>query len=83
MWALGFGGFIELQVTNLQRDLWKWLMDNFDTYSITLYISNDKNIEITPMDVRLTLALPIAGRRFEELHGKNPKHPDYNIVILV
>ncbi|KAJ8427229.1 LOW QUALITY PROTEIN: hypothetical protein Cgig2_023066 [Carnegiea gigantea] len=70
-------------VTELLRDLCKWLMDSFEPYSVTLCISSDKKIKIALMDVPLTLALPIDGRRFEELHGKNPKDPDYNIIISI
>ena len=32
IWDTGFGGFLELQGTELSGDLCKWLMDNFDPY---------------------------------------------------
>ena len=70
---MGCGGFLHLQVTELLRDLCKWLVERFDPYSVTLYISPDKRIEIIPMDVHITLALPIGGRKVEEFYGKNPK----------
>ena len=54
---MGFGGFLELQITELPGNLWKWLVDNFDLYSVTLYIINEK-IEIILMDVHLTLPFP-------------------------
>ncbi|KAJ8423683.1 hypothetical protein Cgig2_027720 [Carnegiea gigantea] len=56
----------------------------FDPYSVTLYISPDKRIEITPMDVmdvHLTLALPISGKKVEEFYGKKPKDAKYNEVL--
>ncbi|KAJ8431951.1 hypothetical protein Cgig2_000010 [Carnegiea gigantea] len=68
-------------VTELPGDLCKWLVDRFDPYSITLYISPDKRIEITPMDVHLTLALPIGGRKVEEFYRKKPKDTKYNKVL--
>ncbi|KAJ8436678.1 hypothetical protein Cgig2_006388 [Carnegiea gigantea] len=43
---MGFGGFPELQVTELLGDLCKWLVDNFYPYSVTLYIVAEKKIEI-------------------------------------
>jgi len=55
---------LELQVIELPMELCKWLVDKFNLYSLTLYISSDKKIEITPMDMLLTLALPI-GRRLK------------------
>ena len=70
---MGFGGFLHLQVTKLLEDLCKWLVDRFDPYSVTLYISPDKRIEITSMDLHLTLALPIGGRNVEEFYGKKSK----------
>ncbi|KAJ8426967.1 hypothetical protein Cgig2_015220 [Carnegiea gigantea] len=78
---MGFGGFLHLQVTELPGDLCKWLVDRFDPYSVTLYISLDKRIEITPMDVHLTLALLISGRKVEEFYGKKPKDAKYNEVL--
>ncbi|KAJ8444771.1 hypothetical protein Cgig2_011733 [Carnegiea gigantea] len=53
----------------------------FDPYSVTLYISLDKKIEITPMDVHITLALPIGGRKVEEFYEKKPKDAKYNEVL--
>ncbi|KAJ8423696.1 hypothetical protein Cgig2_003380 [Carnegiea gigantea] len=76
-----FGGFLHLQVTKLPGDLCKWLVDRFDPYSVTLYISPDKLIEIIPMDVHITLALPIGGRKVEEFYGKKPKDATYNEVL--
>ncbi|KAJ8429515.1 hypothetical protein Cgig2_026695 [Carnegiea gigantea] len=78
---MGFGGFLHLQVIKLSGDLCKWLVDRFDPYSVTLYISPDKRIEITPMDVHITLALPIGGRKVEEFCGKKPKDAKYNEVL--
>ncbi|KAJ8421586.1 hypothetical protein Cgig2_025465 [Carnegiea gigantea] len=80
---MGFGGFLHLQVTELPGDLCKWLVDRFDPYSITLYISQDKRIEITPMDVHLTLAQPIGRRKIEEFYGKKSKDAKYNEVLDV
>ncbi|KAJ8422055.1 hypothetical protein Cgig2_024515 [Carnegiea gigantea] len=68
-------------VTELLGDLRKWLVDRFDPYSVTLYVSPDKRIEITPMDVHITLALPIGGRKVEEFYGKKPKDAKYNEVL--
>ena len=73
---MGFGGFLHLQVTELPADLCKWLVDRFDPYSVSLYISPDKRIEITPMDVHFTLALPISGRKVEESYGQSQKMPN-------
>ncbi|KAJ8435804.1 hypothetical protein Cgig2_024787 [Carnegiea gigantea] len=70
---MGFGGFLHLQVAELPGDLCKWLVDRFDPYSVILYISLDKRIEITPMDVHITLALPISGRKVEEFYSKKSK----------
>ncbi|KAJ8429647.1 hypothetical protein Cgig2_009293 [Carnegiea gigantea] len=55
-------------VIELPRDLYKWLVNNFDTYSVTLYITTEKKIEITQIDV-------------EEFYGKKPKDPKYNEVL--
>jgi len=79
---IGFGGFLELQAIELPKDLCKWLVDNFDPNSMTLYITNEKKIEITPIDVHLTLALPIGGRKVEEFYGKKLKDPEHNEVLL-
>ncbi|KAJ8437509.1 hypothetical protein Cgig2_007486 [Carnegiea gigantea] len=49
---------------------------------VTLYISPDKKIEITPIDVHLTLALPIGGRKVEEFYEKKPKDAKYNEVLI-
>ncbi|KAJ8426429.1 hypothetical protein Cgig2_021036 [Carnegiea gigantea] len=76
-----FGGFLYLQVIELPGDLCKWLVGIFDPYSVTLYISPDKRIEITPMDVHITLALPIGGRKVEEFYRKKPKDAIYNEVL--
>ena len=76
-----FGGFLHLQVTELLGDLCKWLVDRFDPYLVTLYISKEKRIEITPMDVHITLALPIGGKKVEEFYGKQPKYATYNRVV--
>ena len=56
-------------------------MDIFDPYSVTLYISPGKRIEITPMDVHSTLALPIGGRKVEKFYRKKPKDVKYNEVL--
>ncbi|KAJ8445956.1 hypothetical protein Cgig2_003832 [Carnegiea gigantea] len=48
---------------------------------VTLYISPNKRIEITPMDVHLTLAVLIDGRKVEEFYGKKPKDAKYNKVL--
>ncbi|KAJ8425720.1 hypothetical protein Cgig2_015868 [Carnegiea gigantea] len=78
---MGFGGFLHLQVTELPGDLCKWLVDRFDPYSVTLYISQEKRIKITPMDVHVTLALPIGGKKVEEFYGEKPKDATYNQVL--
>ncbi|KAJ8424544.1 hypothetical protein Cgig2_010844 [Carnegiea gigantea] len=78
---IGFGGFLHLQVTELPGNLCKWLVDRFDPYSVTLYISPDKRIEITPMDVHITLALSIGGKKVEELYGKKSKDAIYNEIL--
>ncbi|KAJ8425283.1 hypothetical protein Cgig2_025824 [Carnegiea gigantea] len=78
---MGFEGFLHLQVTELPGDLCKWLVDRFVPYSITLYISKEKRIEITLMDVHITLALPIGGKKVEEFYGKYPKYATYNQVL--
>ncbi|KAJ8437818.1 hypothetical protein Cgig2_013434 [Carnegiea gigantea] len=39
------------------------ILDSFDPYSVALHISSDKKIEIRPMDLHLTLAHPIGGRK--------------------
>ncbi|KAJ8432407.1 hypothetical protein Cgig2_013821 [Carnegiea gigantea] len=67
-----FGGFLHLQVTELLGDLCKWLVDRFDPYPITSYISKEKRIEITLIDVHITLALPIGVNKVEEFYGKQP-----------
>ena len=46
-----------------------------------VYISPEKRNEITPMDVHLTLALPIGGMKVEEFYGKKPKDAKYNEVL--
>ena len=56
-------------------------MDNFDPYSLTLYITNEKKIETTPIDGHLILALPIGGIKVEEFYGKRPKDLKYNEVL--
>ncbi|KAJ8425259.1 hypothetical protein Cgig2_033491 [Carnegiea gigantea] len=53
----------------------------FDPYSITFYISPDKRIEITPMDVHLTSALSIGGRKVDDFYEKKPKDAKYNEVL--
>ena len=78
---MGFGGFLHLQVIELPGDLCKWLVDRFDPYSVSLYISQYKRIEITPMDVHITLALPIGGKKVEEYYGNKPKDATYNQVL--
>ena len=55
---MGFGGFLELQVIELPEDLYKWLMDNFDLYLVTLYKSSDKKIEIIQMNVLFMCGTP-------------------------
>ncbi|KAJ8423716.1 hypothetical protein Cgig2_002088 [Carnegiea gigantea] len=42
----------------------------------------ERQIEITPIDVHLTLALPIGGRKVEEVYDKKPKDAKYNEVIV-
>ncbi|KAJ8428421.1 hypothetical protein Cgig2_010404 [Carnegiea gigantea] len=79
---MGFEGFLHLQVNKLLGDLCKWLVDSFDPYSVTLYISPDKKIKITPMDVHITLALPIGGKKVEEFYGRKPKDAKYNKVLV-
>ncbi|KAJ8434352.1 hypothetical protein Cgig2_019979 [Carnegiea gigantea] len=78
---MGFGGFLHLQVTELPRDLCKWLVDRFDPYSITFYMSPDKRIKITPMDVYLILALPIGRRKVKEFYDKKSKDAKYNKIL--
>ncbi|KAJ8435697.1 hypothetical protein Cgig2_027287 [Carnegiea gigantea] len=73
---MGFGGFLYLQVNELSGDLHKWLVYSFDPHSVTLCISPDKKIEITPMDMHLTLALPIGGRKVEEFYKKAQRMPN-------
>ncbi|KAJ8426314.1 hypothetical protein Cgig2_011985 [Carnegiea gigantea] len=68
-------------VTELPGDLCKWLVHKFGPYSVILYISPDKRIEITPMDVHITLPLPIGGRKVEEFYRKKPKDAKYNEVL--
>ncbi|KAJ8436402.1 hypothetical protein Cgig2_021439 [Carnegiea gigantea] len=78
---MDFRGFLELQVTELPWDLCKWLVDNFDPYPVTLYIISEKKIEITPMDVHLTLVLLIGRRKVEEFYEKKPKDPEHSEVL--
>jgi len=78
---MGVRGFLHLQATKLLGDLCKWLVDSFNPYSVALHIVADKKIEISPMDLHLTLALPIGGRKVEEFYGKKPKDPKYNEVL--
>ncbi|KAJ8429061.1 hypothetical protein Cgig2_025050 [Carnegiea gigantea] len=73
---MGFEGFLHLQVPELPGGF------IFDPYLVTLYMFADKKIEITPMDVHLTLALPIGGRKVEEFYGKKAKDTKYNEVLL-
>ena len=75
IWDMSFGGFLELQVTELPWDLRKWLVDNFDP------VTTEKKIEITPMDVHLTLALLMSRRKVEEFYGKKPKDPEHNEIL--
>ncbi|KAJ8429192.1 hypothetical protein Cgig2_028765 [Carnegiea gigantea] len=72
---------VTIRVTELPGDLCKWLVDRFDPYSVTLYISLDKRIEITQMDVHITLALPIGGKKLEEFYKKKPENATYNEVL--
>jgi len=67
---MGFGGLLELQVTELPSDLYKWLIDNFDAYSLILYITSDRRIEITPIDVHLTLALQLMEERWKSFMAR-------------
>ncbi|KAJ8429191.1 hypothetical protein Cgig2_028764 [Carnegiea gigantea] len=48
---------------------------------IHLDISLDKRIEITPMDVHITLELSIGGKTVEEFYGKKPEDATYNEVL--
>ncbi|KAJ8447534.1 hypothetical protein Cgig2_031147 [Carnegiea gigantea] len=48
---------------------------------IILYISPDKKIETTPMDMHVTLTPPIGGRKVEEFYKKKPKDAKYNEVL--
>ncbi|KAJ8433692.1 hypothetical protein Cgig2_030079 [Carnegiea gigantea] len=48
--------------------------------TMILYITTKKKIEIIPMDVHLTLALPIDERKVEEFYVKKPKDLEYNEV---
>jgi len=82
IWDMGFGSFLKLQVTRLPGDLCKWFLVNFDPYSVTLYIATEKKIEITQMDVHLTLARSIGGRKVKEFYGDKTKDPKYNEVLL-
>ncbi|KAJ8435326.1 hypothetical protein Cgig2_022927 [Carnegiea gigantea] len=63
-------------VTKLPGDLCKWLEGIFDPYSVTLYISPDKRIEITPMDMHITLALPLVEGKLRSFIRKSPKMPN-------
>ncbi|KAJ8442693.1 hypothetical protein Cgig2_001786 [Carnegiea gigantea] len=47
---------------------------------VILYISADKKIENTPMDVHLTYALPIGAMKVEEFYGKKTKDAKHNEV---
>ena len=78
---MSFGRFLELQVIEVPGDLCKWFVGNFDPYSVTLQITTEKKIQITPMDIHLTLALLISGRKVEEFYDKKPKDPKYNEVL--
>ncbi|KAJ8420635.1 hypothetical protein Cgig2_021357 [Carnegiea gigantea] len=69
------GGFLELQGTYANSYGYPYL--------VTLYISSDKKIEITLMDIHLMLALPIGRRKVKEFYNKKPKDPEYNVVILL
>ncbi|KAJ8432431.1 hypothetical protein Cgig2_016061 [Carnegiea gigantea] len=73
IWDMGFGGLLELQVTELPRDLYKWLIDNFDAYSLELYITSDRRIEITPMDVHLMLAHQLMEERWKSFIARSQK----------
>ncbi|KAJ8432099.1 hypothetical protein Cgig2_016372 [Carnegiea gigantea] len=53
----------------------------FDPYSVTLYITLNERIKIAPMDMHITLALPIGGRKVKEFYGKKPKDATYNEVL--
>ena len=48
---------------------------------MTLYITSEKKIEITRIDVNLILALTIDGRKVDEFYGKKPKDPQYNEAL--
>ncbi|KAJ8448067.1 hypothetical protein Cgig2_028943 [Carnegiea gigantea] len=73
---MSFGRFLELQVIELPGDLCKWFAGNFDPYSVTLYITTEKKMQITPIDIHLTLALLTSGRKVEEFYDKKPKDPN-------
>ena len=48
-------------------------MENFDAYSMTPYITSEKKIKVIPMDVHLTLAFPIGGRKVKSFMGRRQK----------
>ena len=57
-------------------------MNNFDPYSVKLYLLNDRKIEMTPTDVHLTLALLIGARKVKEFIRRIQTTLNTIVVIL-
>nr|GLL42191.1 uncharacterized protein LOC109191529 [Ipomoea trifida] len=55
---IGLGRLLDLQITNLPRQMWQWLVENFDIRSCTLQLQNRQTIHITTDDVAAVLGLP-------------------------
>nr|GMD82664.1 uncharacterized protein LOC109191529 [Ipomoea batatas] len=55
---IGLGRLLDLQITNLSRQMGLWLVENFDPRSCTLQLQNGQTIHITVDDVAAVLGLP-------------------------
>ncbi|TVU00684.1 hypothetical protein EJB05_53866, partial [Eragrostis curvula] len=68
---LHWGDFLSIKIDAVEsRDLYCWLLDRVDTSTMTLVISPDKVLPLSPVSVHNVMALPMGGGDLPKVRSK-------------
>ncbi|KAJ8439007.1 hypothetical protein Cgig2_013003 [Carnegiea gigantea] len=65
--SMGFAFFLKVDLKQIYERFLKWLVDNFDPYSICFKLPYGQKFLVTAFDVYVTLGVPIGGRKIIDI----------------
>ncbi|VFQ87214.1 unnamed protein product [Cuscuta campestris] len=66
---MGFGSLLQLDITHLPLQLGYWLVENFDTRSVSLKLPSKKEIHIDETSIHSTIGFPMGGESVMKQNG--------------